>query len=281
MCAYKETHISGPHNSMPLKLFSKIIDEFSDMKVLKSIALSLQCESLLDKDLCLKIEYIKKKNPNIKCGITTNALLLTKEKLDALCACGLDILVISLNAVREETYAAVYGVDGYEKFLQNITYVIEHKPKNLSFNFNVMLIKLNFNELFFKRHAIFDLIKQAEITLGMGTISNQCGSLSNYEQQRIIIPQLQSSTKKLYCHDIFGAVYVLFNGDVIGCCSDFRKKYVLGNLDKQNFIDIWHSSKNKKRREHMLYGNLYEVEPCSECSQAWNIMRNRSIKNSS
>ena len=277
MCAYKDTHAKNTHSSMPINLFRKIIDEFTGLGVLRSVALSLQCEPLLDKELCHKIEYIKKKDINIKCSISTNGILLTSEKLQELCNCGLDGLGISLNAVNETTFSLVCGVNGYNQFMKNLFYVIENKPDNLSLSFSSMLVKENFMEIFPKKHAVFDLIKQAGFPVSIGPISNHCGSLPNYEKH-LVLPELQSSTKKLYCHDIIELVYVLFNGHVIGCCSDFRKKFLLGNLNEQNFIDIWNSNECEKRRQDMMYGNLYEIEPCRECSQAWNIMKNRGVE---
>ncbi len=274
MCAYKETHIHEKHEGMAFELFCKIIDELIDAGSLASVALSLQCEALLDKGLFQKIAYVKKQSATITCALSTNALLLTPDMLTKLTDCGLDHIGVSLNAVSTETFETVYGVPGFDVYSTHVQHLLENRPAHMSISFNAMLIKENIKELLPKKQKLFTAISEHGIPLTMGPIGNHCGSLSEYEKH-VVLPHLQGSTRKGYCHDIFESVYILYNGDVIGCCSDFRRKHVLGSVKKDTVIDIWNSDRYAQRRQEMLHADLSGLDPCCQCSQARNIMQNR------
>jgi radical SAM protein with 4Fe4S-binding SPASM domain len=273
MCAHKEVRRSSPRSAMTMKLFTRIIDEFLTLGRLNGVCLSLQCEPLLDKQLHERIQYIKKKRSQCKVYLSTNARLLSPNMYERLQGDGLDSLNISLNAVEEETFKAVCG-SGYRQVMENTIHAVKNKPKGLYLTISSMLVENNIFELMTECHPVFKTIRALGIPWGKGPISNHCGSLSNYEQI-VVFPEMQSSRKKLYCHDIFESAYVSSNGDLLGCCSDWRRKAVLGNLAKHDFFDIWQSHETAKRREQMLREDLLQLEPCRQCSQAWNIMRNR------
>ncbi len=273
MCAYKDVRRSRPRNDMSMELYTKLIDQFLEIDRLERVGLSLQCEPLLDEHLYKKIQYVKMKKPLLQIALSTNAFLLSQDTYKRLYDHGLDALNISLNAVEENTFKAVCGT-GYHQVMENTVFAVKNKPNGLRLTISSMLVRENIVELVRGKHPVLELIKESGISRDMGPISNHCGSLSNYDPI-VIFPEMQSSTKKLYCHDIFEAVYVLSNGDLIGCCSDWRRKTVLGNLAEHNFLDIWQSQKTAKRREQMMQEDLSRIEPCKQCSQGWNIMKNR------
>lgn len=273
MCAYKDVRRSQPRNDMSMELYAKIIAQFLEIDRLERVGLSLQCEPLLDEHLHKRIQYVKMKKPLARIGLSTNAFLLSQDMYKRLYDYGLDALNISLNAVEENTFKAVCGT-GYHQVMENTVFAIKNKPNGLRLSISSMLVRENIVELLRGKHPVLELIKESGIPRDMGPISNHCGSLSNYDPI-VVFPEMQSSTKKLYCHDIFEAVYVLSNGDLIGCCSDWRRKTVLGNLAEHNFFDLWQRQKTAKRREQMMHGDLSQIEPCKQCSQGWNIMKNR------
>ena len=94
----------------------------------------------------------------------------------------------------------------------------------------------------------------------------------------IVVPELQGSTSKFYCDDIYDAVYILADGDVVGCCSDWDRKFVLGNMVNETFSEIWNKPKVVKRRRDMLEADYSKYETCKNCSQAWNIDKNRKCE---
>ena len=65
-------------------------------------------------------------------------------------------------------------------------------------------------------------------------ISNRSGTLSNAGTKSAL---KKSLNKK--CNYPAYTFFIDYNGEVQMCSHDWAKKYVLGNVNKQNIIDIW------------------------------------------
>jgi MoaA/NifB/PqqE/SkfB family radical SAM enzyme len=87
-------------------------------------------DSLLRKDVTLPlIEYIDKKNKNIKMDIPTNCNLIDKETADALVRNGVERIWISLDGP-VETHDDIRGTNGtYSRVLRAIKYLVEAKKE--------------------------------------------------------------------------------------------------------------------------------------------------------
>jgi radical SAM protein with 4Fe4S-binding SPASM domain len=273
-CAYKDVRKTNPRRPMPMELFRKVVDELSEHGLLRSVCFSLQCEPLLDRDLGARIRYVKAKDRRVGTSLSTNATLLTPDRLSELCRAGLDSVAVTLNALSERTFRKVCGTGGFQRTIDNVLNLVRNRPAGLSVSVSSMLVKENVAEMIHRQHPIYEEMERAGIKGGMGPISNHCGSLSGYEEQ-LILPELQSSRRKTYCHDIFESLNILADGDVLACCSDWRRKHVLGNVAERSLLALWRSERAKTRRQEMMHADLRELDPCRECSQAWNIMRNR------
>ena len=79
-------------------------------------------------------------------------------------------------------------------------------------------------------------------------ISNRSGTLSNAEYK---IPALKKSLNKK-CNYPAYTFFIDYNGEVQMCSHDWAKKYVLGNVNKQNIIDIWLNQKFQFARKKLL-----------------------------
>ncbi len=272
MCAYQRVRSERPGHEMSMDLFCKIIDQFTGCLGSRLIGLSLQCEPLLDSQLERRIEYIKNISSGIQVGISSNAILLDPLRFERLVDSGLNSLNVSLNAASRETFEKIYRTNGFEKTISNIEHVIQNKPSHLTVQLSSMLVSLNLAEMLAKP-LIFEEAAKAGINITKGPVSNHCGNLENYDKIAVL-KKHQSSRKKLFCHDLFEAAYILCNGDVIGCCSDWSRQYRLGNIAEQDFKAMWYNAQNTTRKRLMVTGDFSQCLPCRSCSQAWNITRN-------
>lgn len=87
-------------------------------------------------------------------SLTTNANLLTKEKLELWVKNGLSEIIISLHGVHQSTYEYFMQKGDYKNFIQSLNYISEIKKQhqNLSLRINYTFNEDNFSELidFFK-----------------------------------------------------------------------------------------------------------------------------------
>ena len=56
-----------------------------------------------------------------------------------------------------------------------------------------------------------------------------------------------------------------YNGDVLICAHDWGKKAVVGNLNNQNFLEIWTGATMSKFRRRLIRGSR-EFSPCNVCN---------------
>jgi MoaA/NifB/PqqE/SkfB family radical SAM enzyme len=275
MCPYSDTSKILPQGKMSWELFCRIIDDIISVSSIKHVVLMLQNEPLLDEKLPDKIRYVKKKNSNINISISTNGFYLTKKFLELLVDAGLNFLIFSINGFRKETFEKVeMGID-YETVFSNLYYLIENKPSSLNVTVKCMIVNNNVLELGLPDHFsdLPKLLKEKNIGLDIGPISNRAGALKNYKEL-IVLANRQSSRNKILCDDIFNSLNILYSGDVIGCCADWMRKSILGNLQKQTIREIWNSEEAIMRRKIILAGEYKNIQPCNFCSQAKNIMLN-------
>lgn len=118
-----------PKHHLSWDKFRQIVDQLPrlDRVVLHGIG-----EPLLNKELPRFVSHLKERGAHVL--FNTNAILLDRERGDALVDAGLDEMRVSLDAVTPELYAQLRGVDQLPKVIQNLkAFVKRHggreKPK--------------------------------------------------------------------------------------------------------------------------------------------------------
>ncbi len=277
ICPYSHTSKQVPQGTMPWNLFTRIVDELTAFPSVQQLALMLQNEPLLDRRLPKQIEYVRKCSPDINISITTNGALLTPQITHQLHAAGLTQLVFSINGLTRETFEAIEKGLDFDRVFRNLEQLIDDPPSDLRILVKCMFVKENAVELGLPEafSDLFERLRAREIPYDVSPISNRAGSLDGYDDM-VVFEQMQSSRKKLYCHDIFESTHVLFNGDVLTCCPDWLRKGVLGSMAEDTFIDIWNSPTARRQRERIAAANYADMELCRNCSQAHNILANHA-----
>lgn len=77
------------------------------------------------------------------------------------------------------------------------------------------------------------------------------------------------------CFKPFTQLYITSNGEVVQCASDFVKKAVVGDLNKQLIKEVWLSEKMTKLREDLFKKNRKDNIVCSKCNLSGSINDSR------
>ena len=264
-CPYPTVSKDLDQGVMEEALFRRIMDECSEHQdEVQSIMLYLMNEPLLDPNIAARINYAKKRNPQATVHILTNGSLLTDKRADALLDSGLDWMGISVHGFSEEAYKEAMGLKRdvtYRRVDRFVERAIRRRgPEWLMVTFNgggpvtpdEREAELHhFRELGVKRLSFF------------GSSISRAGNTD-------VVPAPQND-QVLGCNSIWQPemLHVLYSGETILCCMDWKRQVKPGSLMGQSISELWHSAPYRAIRD-IVNGQrpLPEGFPCSRCEEA-------------
>jgi radical SAM protein with 4Fe4S-binding SPASM domain len=105
------------------------------------------------------------------------------------------------------------------------------------------------------------------------TLSNRAGEMQNAE---FSIPVLKEPLNKP-CYIPSYTFFLDYQGDVLICPHDWGKKIILGDLNKEEFLDIWFSVRSIKIRK-LLNNSNRKFSPCNVCDVEGTLMGEKNSK---
>jgi len=264
-CPYPTVKDDLDQGVMEEALFRRIMDECSEHQdEVQSVMLYLMNEPLLDPNIVPRINYAKERNPQATVHILTNGSLLTDKRADALLDSGLDWIGISVHGFSEEAYKEAMGLKRdvtyrrVDRFVEKA--IARRGPEWLMVTFNgggpitveEREAELNhFRELGVKRLSYF------------GSSISRAGNTD-------VVPAPENE-QVLGCNSIWWPemLHVLYSGETILCCMDWKRQVKPGSLADQSITELWHSKPYMAIRE-IVNGQrpLPEGFPCSRCEEA-------------
>ena len=209
------------------ELYEKLCLELNELNYKGTIRFSGFVEPLLDKNIYNLLKMGRKYLPDCNIEMVTNGDPLNLKRLKKLFENGLNRILISAYDSKEDA-------DKLEDLC---------KSADLS------------TEQYIVRHRYYSEEQDFGITL-----SNRAGLMENAEYK---IKALKEPLKNP-CYIPSYTFFLDYQGDVLMCPHDWGKKVLLGNLTKENFLDIWFSKKSLRIRK-MLNNANRNFAPCNVC----------------
>jgi len=243
--------INRPIKDMDWSLYKKIIDEIKDFVEL--IYLHGLGEPFLNKNLFKMIGYAKKKG--IQVGISTNATVLERKKVDKLLRSGIDYVIFALDAATKKSYEQIRRQGKFEKAVANTRYFLNRKQElGLPIFCVVQMIVMPENQ------------KEKEKFLKMWQNSG-----ANVVRVKPVVDFLHHQKPKKTvlsqpCFYPYRMVNIYFDGTVVPCCEDNFGKYPLGNIKKKPLREIWNAPKAQSLRRKLASRKRKEIVICRKCT---------------
>lgn len=258
-CPYPDASEKVPKGNMSDALFHKIVDEIALRNVTQRISPYLMNEPFFDKDILDKVRYIKERIPKARLVLTTNGSLLTESVLENLVANNpLRALYISMQGIEKEAYeATMRGTLVFEKTKKNVERLIDLRNQYAP-NLKIVVTMVKTNRIDAEKAVAY--WKSRGIEAKYTKLENRGGNTEAFDT-------LNAGDKRVFkdCVRLLKNAYVLFNGDLVLCCTDYYKTMVLGNIADASIGEVWNSEKAKKIRSDFLRGDLSEIPLCAEC----------------
>jgi len=262
----------------------KLIGDMSK-KGIKSVLYSGEGEPLLHKDIT-DIIYITKKN-GIDVAISTNGVFLDEYKSEKILP-HLTWLRISINAAKRKSYSLIHGTNGndLDKVIKNVKKIVKIKNKNsysCTIGVQFLLLPQNYKEVIILANILKDIgvdylsikpfsphpsSKHRFKKIDYSEYLHLKKKLELYESNQFkVIYRLHSMEKLLEkkpyrsCLGLPFFAHITAEGDVFPCNFFVgNRKFVLGNIYKNSFTEIW---KSQKRRRIVKYiEDFWDVEKC-------------------
>lgn len=258
-----------PFKTMEFELFKKIVDDLADMpKPIKMLRLAGNGEPLINPKFCDFVRYAKKSGRIGWIETITNASLLNEELNSEIAESGLDRIRVSIEAVTQEEYCDITETKvDFEKIVRNLT-DLYNKTRNKGCQIYIKIVDVSVREEE-KKQKFFDIFGDIADRVFIDTIIPEW---SDYDE---INDKLKlDGTKGVHGQEVRDVLICPFpyyqckihpDGIVTMCCADWERKFVIGDITKESFKDIWN---NKNLREFWLEnakGNKNKFDMCRTC----------------
>jgi radical SAM protein with 4Fe4S-binding SPASM domain len=256
-CGWRYTHKELPQGTMDEALFRKIADECGSHFVGR-ISPYLMNEPLLDRSLPDRIAYLVKiSRPGTRIKINTNGALLTQEMSEGLVDSGLRHLWVSVQGYSPETYKESMGLD-LGRTLDNIDRFLDIRDKR-----RADLPKLTVTTL--KTKIVEGEIEYAKKYWADRNVRFKIHTPDNRSGQDLEEIAVNKPKPKRNCDLFLKQAYILYNGDMVICCHDWRRSVVLGNVGESSIRHIWNSLKFTDLIRQYNEGDFTNLEICRNC----------------
>ena len=261
-----------PTGMMKRELFESIVDQLPELSYL---IFYFQGEPYLHAELLDMVKYASKKK--IYTATSTNAHFLNDEAARKTVESGLDRLIISIDGTEQETYQS-YRVGGkLDKVIEGTKNVLRWKQllnsKTPHVIFQFLVVKPN-------EHQISD-VKALAKQLGVDEVKLKTAQIYDYENGSDLIPTIDKYSRYKRnaggsysiknglldeCWKMWHSCVITWDGKVVPCCFDKDAHYVLGDLNKNSFQEIWKGEKYNEFRQS-LFSSRSEIEMCRNCTE--------------
>lgn len=261
LCPVGQRYSFLPKGKMSFGNYKKIIDQLKDYLI--GVSLSGWGEPFLNKDLYKMIDYAHKNK--IHTCFSTNFHKFNPKDTKKLVLSGLDSINVSLHGLSQSSYGWYQPGYNLNEILIKIKTLVSTKSMLNSDTpeiiVNNIVTKYNENELKFIKNFAKKLgisYHLESMSLNLRFLNRSDKRFDKWQRKRLSwLPKNEKYIRKPYltllegknlknkmvkCDWPWKKVFVNWNGDITACCGVYDKQYVIGNILKQPFSNIWNNT---------------------------------------
>ncbi|MCI1751433.1 MAG: SPASM domain-containing protein [Flavobacteriales bacterium] len=262
-----------PTGNLKNGLFEKVIDELS--QDLWALTFYFQGEPFINPGFLDMVKYASAKG--LYTSTSTNAHFVDDAKAEATVRSGLSRLIISLDGTDQETYSAYRKEGTLSKVIEGAERIVKWKKMLKSSTphvvFQFLVVKPN-------EHQIPEARKLAK-QIGVDDLWLKTAQIYDPKDDHPLIP-LQDKYSRYkrnasgvwevknalddHCWKMWNSCVITWDGRVVPCCFDKDAHYVLGDLSKQSFREVWNGDAYNAFRATLLKSRS-DIEMCRNCSE--------------
>ena len=267
-CPHPVVSKTQPQGVMEESLYRRLVDEVSQYPV-HLLQPFLNNDPLMDKQILERTEYMVRKNPHAQVCITTNGALLRKDLAEGFAGIPLHTIHISSNGITGDTYRDTMKIDGYA-VMQNVNYLwdcLKRRNSRTRLVVTAILMKRNRDEVALMR----DYWRSRGVEFYLNPLNDRAGNMDRSEFAEMLPFTDSANRSQLHhwsmtaCQSLYASLAVLWNGDVVTCCMDWRRDNVMGNVRDATIREVWEGAQYRSIRALSDAGRLSERPLCNGC----------------
>lgn len=261
-----------PTGMLSTSLFENSILQLKDK--LSYLTFYFQGEPYLNPQFLSMVNFASQHG--IYTATSTNAHYLKDDVARATVESGLDRLIVSIDGTTQETYES-YRIGGsLDKVIEGTKNVLAWKKKLKSRTPHVVFqfLVVGPNE-----HQIPELYKLGK-EIGVDQVALKTAQIYDYKNGSNLIPQQEKYSRYArtddgyvlknrmddHCWKMWHSCVITWNGKIVPCCFDKDAHFVLGDLNKNSFEEIWFGEQYQDFRSSLLRSRS-EIEICKNCTE--------------
>lgn len=261
VCPWVKIKDSVPKQSMTEQTWNKVLDGISVLNP-DTIIPYMNNEPLLDKNIESRINDLHSLSPHSQIEVSTNGILLSEKSAKYLVN-NVDVILVSLFGSDETSNLELMGKGmSYEKIKSNIINLKKAKAESGS-NSTINIVKLidypfMSNDIVLKDKSFWE---NEGVEIRYYNFVDRSSNVGDFKQR-------DNSVKPFGCdfNRHIERTYIHYNGDVSFCCHDWKKEYIMGNINENSLIEILNGEKYNRIRQ-MVDGMTESDENflCKKC----------------
>jgi MoaA/NifB/PqqE/SkfB family radical SAM enzyme len=267
-CPHPETSRTEPQGVMDDALFASIVEQLAPHR-LALVQPFLNNDPLTDPRILERLRLLRERLPQVPLALTTNGLRLTAEVARALAQLDLATVHVSSHGLTPGTYRETMGIDAWT-VLRNVNLLADELRRRRSATrlvVSAVLLRANRGEL----AHMYRYWRSRGIEFYLNPLNDRAGNLPGGTFRELLPLESAARGEHLRRYDMSGCpaldafMGILWNGDVISCCMDWRRARVLGNARESALSAIWSGTPYARLRALSEQGRLAEEPLCRSC----------------
>lgn len=265
MCA-RTNNMTRAEGVMSLETFQKIIDEVVLVNPAHARSPGVWMhhfgESLVHPEFDVLMRHAAERGVTPR--LSVNPLMLKEDIAVRLLSPTPGTLYLSLDGHDDASFERIRGVaDAYEKSKERLLTFLALKT-DLSPSTKIVLSMIHFDdnvESIDKTRAYWESVPGIDVFLDKPFTAWD----GNAPDVLALLPrQRPPSTGPVVCTWPWRSMTIAWDGDVVPCCYDYNKRYVLGNIHESNLTEIWNGAPMRALRAEFLSGDVTN-QLCRNC----------------
>lgn len=247
------SHLPKKHMEWPI--FCRIVDGIADsgIDVVGHVSLGLFGDSLIDPLIVQRAAYFKRRLPHVRLIVTSNGGVATSQLAIELGAY-VDEFLFHVEAIDPVLYRELMRPLRAGRVFPKIENFIELCGKPVTISCPVS--KRNVHEI--PRLTSYWLERGAA-QVNPVLINSRC-------TDRLGFADLAIAASPGRCRgDVVSNLIVDADGSVLGCCEDFQRRNVIGDLKQETLLEALGNERRKALYDDLQGGRWAELPSCAQC----------------